>query len=199
MTKAIFKWRNLLPVAIGLSFVVALSPTGAMALDEFKSTIDKRTTTERGARTRTIIGGSANQFQTMATKKKVLVDLKVLLDGKTRYEVMSSEEQDERRYNVDCSPGAYGRLPMGDGIEYYVKTGDESGRRIDLSIYPGSRSTYADNDISCVADPARPKSAVLRIRGIYRVLTNDFGDRLVVELRPLRRDDLTAAERKTLN
>jgi len=185
--------------AVGLSLAL-LGAGSAMALDRFNSTVDKRTPTTDAQKknTRTLLDMRAADFKKLAVKKKVVVDIKVLLDGKTKYAVLQSEDGDPQRYNVDCYAGAYGRLPMGEGIEYYLQTGDVNKKKISLSVYPGSRSSNPDNDVSCVADAARPKSAVLRIRGIYRVMTNDFGDRLIVELRPLKREDLTPAERKGL-
>jgi hypothetical protein len=171
-----------------------------MALNMFDVTIDRtvKGTVAAGGTRRSLSGMKLGQFKKLSEKKKVYLDLKIRLDGKVKYAVMTSEEEDERRYNVDCRAGAYGRLPMGEGVEYYIKTGKASGMRIDLSIFPGSRSTHPDNDVSCVADRGHPDSAILRVRGIYKVLNNDFGDRLVVELRPLRRDSLDAEERRKL-
>jgi hypothetical protein len=171
-----------------------LSPAPASALDILNPELDKTS----GPKTRTLVGKSAGEIRAMAKKKQVYIDLKVRLDGKSKYAVMSSEEQDERRYNVDCRAGAFGRLPMGDGVEYYVRTADTAGKRIDLSFFPGSRTVHPDNDVSCVADPKSQKTAILRIRGIYKILTNDYGDRLIVELRPLTRASLSAADQAQL-
>ena len=185
-----------LALMAGFSFAVLTQTSPVKALDIFDETLDKREGADKKKKksTRSILGFKAADFKKLSKKKNVYIDLKIRLDGKTKYSVLSSEEEEERRYNVDCRAGAYGRFPMGSGTEYYVKTGDSSGQRIDLSIFPGSRSENPDNDISCVADRENPKSAILRIRGIYKVLNNDFGDRLIVELRPIKRNSLSAAE-----
>lgn len=191
--------RAALAVA-GMMTIGLMAAPAAQALDKFTSTVDKRepAKTDSNVKTRTVLGIKAEDFKKLAEKKVVYVDIKILLDGKSRYQVLSSEAQDERRYNVNCQPGAYGRFPMNEGSEYYINTGDESGRRIDLSVFPGTRTANPDNDVSCVADSAHPNAAVLRVRGIYGVLTNDFGDRLVVELRPLTRESLSADDIKKL-
>lgn len=194
------KFTRMLTAALAAVAMLLLPVTGALALDTFSSTVDKREAAggAAGKKTRTVLGLKADDFKRLAEKKVVYVDIKVLLDGKSKYAVLSSDEQDERRYNVNCQPGGYGRFPMNEGTEYYIATGDETGKRIDLSVFPGTRSTNTDNDVSCVADSAHPNAAILRVRGIYRVLTNDFGDRLVVELRPLTRADLSPEDVKKL-
>ena len=184
-------------MATGFTLSTLISPSPLNALDVFKDTVlDKRENAKRT--TRSIIGQKAADFKKMAKKKNIYIDLKVRLDGKTEYSVLSSQEEDDRRYNVDCRAGSYGRFPMGEGTEYYVKTDDSSGQRIDLSIFPGSRSDNPDNDVSCVPDPKSDQSAILRIRGLYKVLTNDFGDRIVVELRPIKRASLSPEEIKKI-
>jgi len=179
---------------------VLLAGGSVLALNTFDVTIDRtvKGTVRGSGATRSLAGMSLDQFRKLSHRKKVYVDLKIRLDGKVKYAVMTSEEEDERRYNVDCRPGAYGRLPMGEGVEYYIRNVRRGGTRIDLSIFPGVRSSNPDNDVSCVPDRKHPGAAILRVRGIYKVLNNDFGDRLVVELRPLRRDSLTPEERQQL-
>jgi hypothetical protein len=122
----------------------------------------------------------------------VCIDFKVLLDGKSRFNVLTSEEGLDRRFNVDCRPGLYGRLPMGDGVEYFAQTVINS-RKASFSAYPGVRTRDAFNDVSCVFDPATPNVAIFRLRGFFTVLRSELPDQTIVELRPVQG---TAADAK---
>ena len=177
-------------------FVLAPSVTPSKALDLFDSNIDKRKAA--GPSTRALVGKSGGDFLGLAKKKQVYIDIKVVLDDKTKYEVMTRTEDDVRRYNVGCRFGSWGQLPMGFGIEYFIKTDDVQGEEINLVVYPGSRTEHPDNDISCVYDKAYPKSAVLRVRGLFKVTANNYPKRTDVQLRPISRDNLTVEERNKL-
>ena len=166
------------------------------ALDLFDGNIDKRSSNARS--TRSLVSKKSSDFIGLAKKKQVYIDIKVVLDGKTKYEVMTRTEDDVRRYNVGCRFGSWGQLPMGFGIEYFIKTDDVQGEEVNLVVYPGSRSEHPDNDISCVFDKAYPKSAILRVRGLYKVTANNYPKRTDVQLRPISRDNLSAEERKQL-
>jgi len=173
-----------------------ISVERSLALDVFTSDLDKR---KAGGRvTRSLLGSKAGDFQNLAKKKLVLLDIKVVLDGKTKYQVMTRTEDDTRRYNVACRFGSWGQLPMGFGIEYFVKTGVVAGEEINLIIYPGSRSENPDNDVSCVYDKRFPKSAILRVRGLYKVTANNYPNRTDVQFRPISRSSLSAEELKKL-
>ncbi len=141
---------------------------------------------------------TVKDFLGLAKKKRVYIDVKVILDGKTRYQVMTRSEGDTRRYNVGCRFGSWGQLPMGFGIEYFIKTGAASKEEVNLVVYPGSRSEHPDNDISCVYDKRFPKDAILRVRGLYKVTANHYPNRTDVQLRPISRNNLSAADRRAL-
>ncbi len=173
---------------------IGLQP--ALALEKFTSDLDKRKAD--GGTTRSLVGVKAGDFKSLANKKQVLLDIKVVLDGKTKYQVMTRSEDDPRRYNVGCRFGAWGQLPMGFGIEYFVKTGIVDGEEVNLVIYPGSRSENPDNDISCVFDKRFPKSAVLHVRGLYKVTANNYPKRTDVQFRPISRSSLSAEDLKKL-
>lgn len=168
----------------------------SLALDIFTSELDKRKSPAR--LTRSLVGVQKGDFSGLAKKKQVYIDVKVVLDGKTKYQVMTRSEDDTRRYNVGCRFGSWGQLPMGFGIEYFIKTGDAQNEEINLIVYPGSRTEHPDNDISCVYDKRYPKSAVLRVRGLYKVTSNNYPKRTDVQLRPISRSSLSEAERKKL-
>ncbi len=173
---------------------IGLQP--ALALEKFTSDLDKRKA--GGGTTRSLVGVKKGDFKGLAAKKQVLIDIKVVLDGKTKYQVMTRSEGDTRRYNVGCRFGAWGQLPMGFGIEYFVKTGIVGGEEVNLVVYPGSRSEHPDNDISCVFDKRFPKSAVLHLRGLYKVTANNYPNRTDVQFRPISRTSLSAEDLKKL-
>ncbi len=174
---------------------IGLQPS--FALDKFTSDLDKRKAD--GSVTRSLVGVKKGDFKSLASKKQVLIDIKVVLDGKIKYQVMTRNEDDARRYNVGCRFGAWGQLPMGFGIEYFVKTGIVGGEEVNLILYPGSRSEHPDNDISCVFDKRFPKSAVLHLRGLYKVTANNYPKRTDVQFRPITRSSLSAEDLKKLN
>ncbi len=168
----------------------------AAALEKFTSDLDKRK--GDGRTTRSLVGVKKGDFKGLASKKQVLIDIKVVLDGKTKYQVMTRSEGDTRRYNVGCRFGAWGQLPMGFGIEYFVKTGIVGGEEVNLVVYPGSRSEHPDNDISCVFDKRFPKSAVLHLRGLFKVTANNYPNRTDVQFRPISRTSLSSEDLKKL-
>ncbi len=170
------------------------------ALDIFNGEIDKRKgVTKRPQRaTRSLVSKKKSDFTALATKKQVLIDISVVLDGKTRYQVLTRTEDDNRRYNVGCRFGAWGQLPMGFGVEYFIATSDAGGEEVNLVVYPGSRSENPDNDVSCVYNKKYPKSAVLRVRGLYKVTVNNYPKRTDIQLRPISRNSLSPEDRKKL-
>ncbi len=155
--------------------------------------------TKEKSATRSLFQKKGDDFLALAKRKQVYLDVKVVLDNKKRYQVMTRTEGDTRRYNVGCRFGSWGQLPMGYGIEYFIKIGDgKNSREVNIVLYPGSRTDHPDNDISCVYDKRYAKSAVLRVRGLYKVTTNEYPNRTDVQLRPISRNHLSAAERKIL-
>lgn len=122
---------------------------------------------------------SAQKVEKLAITPLVCLDLKVRLDGLQSDAVRRSAEEDNpsvvSRDLVPCGPAMTGQLGMGPGIEYYVVTQGAAGSRIDLSIYPGSRTEHVANDVACVFD-ADGKSASFRARGLYTTITNRYAD-----------------------
>lgn len=177
-------------------FAPGIGIQSSLALDVFSSDLDKRKSA--GGVTRSLVAKKKADFLALAKKKQVYIDIKVVLDGKTKYQVMTRSEDDTRRYNVGCRYGSWGQLPMGFGIEYFVKTNGAQGEEVNLVVYPGSRTEHPDNDISCVFDKRYPKSAVLRVRGLFKVTANSYPKRTDVQLRPISRDSLSAEDRKKL-
>ena len=186
-----------LAVLWSLSSAMIFSPSAA-ALEVFTAEVDKRVKSEKQA-TRSLFKRKGDDFLALSRQKQVYLDVRVILDGKKRYQVMTRTEGDTRRYNVGCRFGSWGQLPMGYGIEYFIKIGDgRNSREVNIVLYPGSRTDHPDNDISCVYDKRYPKSAVLRVRGLYKVTTNEYPNRTDVQLRPILRRNLSAADRKAL-
>jgi hypothetical protein len=167
--------------------VVASAP--AQAFDIVRFTVDKRGAAEKA-------GSIASDLQKLGGQKIVYIDIKLLLDAGSRNALLSSEEQDPSRTNVECQAGAYGPLPMYEGLEYFFQSSTAAGSRVAVSLYPGSRTANPDNDVSCISDGGNP--AVVRIRGIYRVSANPEGSNLRLDLRPLTRSSLTAKDAKRL-
>jgi hypothetical protein len=193
--------KNILKLSLALlTGCFVLSPgidlQSAFALDMFTSDLDRRKPEARA--TRSLVAKKVGDFLALAKKKQVYIDIKVVLDGKTKYQVMTRTEDDTRRYNVGCRFGSWGQLPMGFGVEYFMRTDDVRGEEVNLVVYPGSRTEHPDNDISCVYDKRFPKSAVLRVRGLYKVTVNNYPKRTDVQLRPISRDSLTDEERRSL-
>lgn len=172
---------------LGLAAAVPLPQALAQgAPEKFALTLDRTANAEED---------DANpRFDTGKLKDstRYCVDLTVLLDGKTRLGVLTSEEGLNRRFNVDCRPGLFGRLPMGEGIEYFIQS-DNAGKKVAFSAYPGVRTRETFNDVSCVYDETQPRAAVFRLRGFFTVLRSELPEQTVIELRPA---EGTAAEAK---
>ena len=179
---------------------IGVKSSFAGPLELFSEDLDKRkaTRSRSSGATRSLVKKKKTDFLRLAKKTQVFIDIKVVLDGKTKYQVMTRTEDDTRRYNVGCRFGSWGQLPMGFGIEYFIKTDDASGEEVNLVVYPGSRTEHPDNDISCVFDKRYEKSAVLRVRGLFKVTVNEYPNRTDIQLRPISRDNLSAEERKKL-
>jgi hypothetical protein len=172
--------------ALGL---MAIATMPVQALDKVNFTVDKRGAAEKA-------GSIASDLKKLGTQKIVYIDIKLLLDNNSRNAVLSSEEQDPSRTNVECQAGAYGPLPMYEGLEYYFQSDNAAGNRVAVSLYPGSRTANPDNDVSCVSDGGNP--AVVRFRGIYKVSANAEGNNLRLDLRPLTRSSLSSKDAKQL-
>ena len=123
------------------------------------------------------------KLEILAKEPFVCIDLGIRLDGKSDYHVLTSTEDADRRFNVDCRPGIYGRLPMGHGVEYYVRSESPAESKIELAIYPGERTTHIYNDVACTFDKTENVST-FHIKGYFAVLTTDFPDVTVAQLRP---------------
>jgi hypothetical protein len=166
-----------------LLFAVASADAAAQAggYQPFEAQIDR---SEAGKRTATL---SVGEFEELSSLDKACLDFAVFLDGKSDYDVMWSKEDLEQRFNVGCTLETTGQLEMGPDIEYYIRSQAEDGR-MDLSVYPGERSRHPYNDVACVTgesiDPRFAAYAAFRVRGFYSILTSDFGEFKVVQLRP---------------
>jgi hypothetical protein len=123
-------------------------------------------------------GEMAGRIDQLGKGGIVCLDLKVRLDDGSRGAVRrSSEESDpgSPRELVACGPASSGPLAMGPGLEYYVVTQGSGGNRIDLSIYPGSRTAHVANDAACVLSDD-DKGALFRVRGLYVSRVNRYAD-----------------------
>lgn len=113
----------------------------------------------------------------LATSPLICLNLSAVMDGKTENALTRAAEEDNPditiRTDVKCGPGMTGQLTMGPGLQYYLITKGVAGNRIDLSIFPGSRTEHVINDVACVFDETG--SAVkFRARGLYRPVTNRY-------------------------
>ncbi|MDX2287598.1 MAG: hypothetical protein NW217_02075 [Hyphomicrobiaceae bacterium] len=179
------------------------STSVAHAQDKISLEIDKRLGVQAGA-------GAGAAVEKFARSSLICLDLKVRLDGRDPEALRRSAEEENpyavSRDLVPCGPQATGQLTMGPGVEYYLMAegGGGSGARVDLSIYPGTRTEHIVNDVSCDFD-ADGTTASFRARGLYRPMTNRYADVDVngnatggavvsVQLRPVvpTRADLTA-------
>ncbi len=183
--------RTALALTLGLGFVMGIESQQSAQAERAFSTIKASLT-----KTRTTVRGVVNDVASLAAiknKRFVFLDLKVYLDGNEKGAVLSSTEEANRRYDIDCRPGSYGQLTMAQGIEYYVQV-PYQGKMLKLSIYPGSRIKHTFNDVSCTYDPKHPNFAVFRIRGFYAVVTNEFPDGTLIQLRPVVPTEKEAAK-----
>lgn len=120
---------------------------------------------------------TAAQVEKLATTPLICLDLSAVMDGKTENALTRAAEEDNPdltiRTDVQCGPGKTGQLTMGPGLQYYLITQGAAGNRIDLSVFPGSRTEHIINDVACVFDETG--SAVkFRARGLYRPITNRY-------------------------
>jgi hypothetical protein len=122
---------------------------------------------------------AAQAVEKLATAKLVCLDFKVRLDGSQPDAIRRSAEEENpsivTRDLVPCGPAMTGQLGMGPSIEYYVVSQGAAGNRIDISIYPGSRTVHVANDVACVFD-SDGKSASFRARGLYTPIANRYAD-----------------------
>ena len=185
-----------------LAFILLISPlasTVALAQESFRSlSLEFDRTEGPTARLGTNEASERAQIMAIANESFVCLDPRIKLDGNTEYDVLQSAEDLDRRFNVDCRPGVYGRLPMGDAIEYYIKSRDDAEPRFDLMVYPGSRGKFAYNDVACAWQKGS-EAAEFRLRGFFAVLTNEYQEAKVVELRPLMPNRSDAAACKSQN
>lgn len=109
----------------------------------------------------------------------ICLNLKVKLDGKVPDALRRSAEEENpnviTRDLVPCGPAMTGQLTMGPGIEYYVVTEGAAGNRIDLSIYPGSRTQHVSNDVACVFGEDN-STVSFHARGLYHSIVNRYQD-----------------------
>ncbi len=123
---------------------------------------------------------SAKQVERLEKTPLICLKLRIKLDGTDANALRSSfQEQDANpiiRRSVECGPAATGSLQMGSGVEYYYVTRGSAGNRIDLSIYPGSRTEHIANDIACEFDAADSRAAWFVARGIYQPIANRYAD-----------------------
>ena len=123
---------------------------------------------------------TAGEIEKLERTPLICLNLRIRLDGSDQNTLRSSfQEQDANpvvRRSVECGPALTGSLQMGPGVEYYVVTQGVAGNRIDLSIYPGSRTEHISNDVACAFDGADSKSAWFNTRGLYQPVTNRYAD-----------------------
>lgn len=121
---------------------------------------------------------AADLVDKLAKSPLVCLDLRVKLDGQVPDTIKRSAEEANpnaaARDLVPCGPQMTGQLTMGPGIEYYLTTQGASGNRVDLSIYPGTRTEHISNDVACAMDETG--KAYFSVRGLFRPLVNRYAE-----------------------
>lgn len=171
-TKHAARWGLLTCGAVAAAIAGMAGPSPAMAAPD-KITIELDLTAAATAPS----PAAAALVEKLGASPLICLDLSAVMDGKVEDALRRSAEEDNpnltMRDIVPCGPGLTGQLTMGPGLEYYLVTQGAAGNRIDLSIYPGSRTLHIVNDVACVFDETG--SAVkFRARGLYRPITNRY-------------------------
>jgi hypothetical protein len=163
----------------GLAAILAAA-AGLSAAPRFDSASVKLDKT-RGAETRSLT--PANEVaQQLLGKRYVNLDLEVLIDGTDDDAVQTSIEPADRRYPAKCGPGVFGSLIMTSDIEYFFTSRDNTGKQVRVSIYPGARTAFPFNKVTCLPGP-RPDTAVFKVQGYYLVDQDDLGTEIELQLR----------------
>ena len=112
------------------------------------------------------------------------ISVQVALDGSDPAAVTTRVEESATPDPVPCDARNYGRLIMGADMEYLMeaKVGDTN---IFVSIFPGERTEFPYNDVSCVYD-GKPGTAVFQITGFYYVIANRVKGGIMLQLRPVK-------------
>jgi hypothetical protein len=164
------------------SLCVALAAPGLDAAPRFDNASVKLDKTREGeARSLTPAGEVAQQ---LLNKRYVNLDLEVLIDGTNDDAVQTSIEPADRRYPAKCGPGVFGSLIMTPDIEYFFTSRDEAGKQVRISIYPGARTAFPFNKVTCLPGP-RPGTAIFKAQGYYLVDKDDLGTEIELQLRAL--------------
>jgi hypothetical protein len=176
-------WPTRLPVLASAAFgalLLATPPAGAATrFDNAAVKLDK--TREGAARSLT---ASSELAQQLLGKRYVNLDMEVLIDGSDEDAVQTSIEPADRRYPAKCAPGVLGSQTMTEDIEYFVTSADETGKQVRISIFPGARTAFPFNKVTCLPGP-RPNTAVFKVQGYYLVDRDDLGTEIELQLRAL--------------
>lgn len=173
---------RLAPLASIASLGIALAAADASAAQRFDGATVKLDKTKEGeARGLTSASEAAQQ---LLNKRYVNLDLEVLIDGTNEDAVQTSIEPSDRRYPAKCGPGVLGSLIMTPDIEYFFTSRDDAGKQVRVSIYPGARTAFPFNKVTCLPGP-RPGTAIFKAQGYYLVDKDDLGTEIELQLRAL--------------
>ncbi len=124
-------------------------------------------------------------LEKVLSTRSIYLKLRIILDGSVPTAVQSRVEESSDPDPVPCEPGHYRRLIMGSDMEYIVDVGEkEKGSFISASIFPGERTEFPYNDVSCVYNKDESK-AVFSAQGFYYVLPNPVPGGFIAQLRPI--------------
>jgi len=170
---------------IRLVFLANFAAVGGVdaAPRSFDNAAVKVDKTREGEAARTLTPASAVAQQLLG-KRYVNLDLEVLIDGSNEDAVQTSIEPADRRYPAKCGPGIFGSQIMTPDIEYFFTSADEAGKQVRVSIYPGSRTTFPFNKVTCLPGP-RANTAIFKVQGYYLVDKDDLGTEFELQLRAL--------------
>ncbi len=125
------------------------------------------------------------QLEKVLSTRSIYLKLRVILDGSVPNAVQYRVEESSSPDPVPCEPGHFRRLIMGSDMEYIVDVGEKAkGSFISASIFPGERTEFPYNDVSCVYNKDAGK-AVFSAQGFYYVLPNPIPGGFIAQLRPI--------------
>jgi hypothetical protein len=163
------------------SLAVIAGPAGAAPRTFENAALKLDKTREGSARSLTPASEVAQQ---LLNKRFVNLDLEVLIDGSDAESVQTSIEASDRRYPAKCAPGIFGSQIMTSDVEYFFTSADQTGKQVRISIYPGSRTDFPFNKVTCLPGP-RGNTAIFKVQGYYLVGQDDIGTEIELELRAI--------------
>jgi hypothetical protein len=174
---------RLATLAILASAAALLPPAKADAASRTFDAVGLKFDKTKEAAARSVTPADA-AIQQLLGKRFVNLDIEVLIDGSDADAVQTSIEASDRRYPAKCAPGVLGSQIMSPDIEYFFTSVDQAGKQVRVSVYPGSRTDFPFNKVTCLPGP-RADTAIFKVQGYYLVDQDDLGTAIELELRAI--------------